>query len=178
MHPLHITIGRIILGGDLPGCQVILGKDCGGDQYVQLFCDGRAEFATRLCSVDAIIIRDGKVVVIIEVEESDMRPVVLCGKVLVSALAVNFNHQGTCYPIAADASFVQVIDTRKLKPNSSKLAQCWHLAELIRSNLQNHDRKMAYDIFHGDIAEFERPEAQRELQEHPRAAYSAGEAPS
>jgi hypothetical protein len=175
MHPLHILIGNIILGAAMSGCEVILGKDCGGDQNIQLLCSSEAEMATRFCSVDAIILKNGQVITIIEIEESDKRPVALCGKVLVSALAANFNHQGTRYPIAAHASFVQVIDTRKLKRNSSKLAQCWHLAELIRSNLQNHDRKMAYEIFHGNITEFERPEAQQELQDHLRAACSTAE---
>ena len=31
-------------------------------------------------------------------------------------------------------------------------------------------RKMKYDIFHGDIAEFERPEPQQELRDHIYAA--------
>jgi hypothetical protein len=85
MHLLHILIGEIILGAELTGCEPILGKDCGGDQYIQLFCDSRSEMATRFCSVDAIVLKDGQVKIIIEIEESDIRPAALSGKLFVSA---------------------------------------------------------------------------------------------
>ena len=154
------------LGAALSGCQVILGKDCGGAQYIQLFCNSRAEFATRLCSVDAVVIKGGEVVAIIEIEESDIRPMALCGKVSVSAHASYFIHRRQAHPIAHRVAFVQVIDTKKLSEGSSKVAQCQNLLELNRNSLSAGDKDVAYDIFHGDIAEFERPEAQRELQEH------------
>jgi hypothetical protein len=166
MHLLHILIARIILEADLPDCEVILGNDCGGDQYIQLFCEGRAESATRLCSVDAIVLKGGNVIAIIEIEESDIRPMALCGKVLVSILARQFVHRGQSYPIAAHASFVQVVDSRKLSSRSSKSAQCERLIISIRDLLSKSGRNMEYDIFFGDIAEFERPEAQQELQQH------------
>lgn len=172
MHPLHITIAKIILETKMSGCHVILGKDCGGDQNIQLFCKCEAEMATRFCSVDAIVLKDGKVVIVIEIEESDIRPAALCGKVLVSALAQHFIHRGKAYPIAPHANFIQVIDTKDLPPNSSKLPQCQHLIELIRTTLSTSGRDMEYDIFHGDVAEFERAEAQQELQDHVCAAVS------
>jgi len=175
MHPLHIIIGKIILGAELSGCQVILGKDCGGDQNIQLFCKDEAGYATRFCSVDAIVLKDGKVKVIIEIEESDIRPMALCGKAFVSALAPHFIHQGKSYPIAPHAFFIQVIDTKELSPRSSKLPQCRHLIELVREALSTSGRNMEYDIFHGDIAEFERPESRRELQDHLRIACSLSE---
>jgi hypothetical protein len=172
MHPLHVTIAKIIMRTQMTGCQVILGKDCGGDQNIQLFCNTEAEMATRFCSVDAIVLKDGKVIVVIEIEESDIRPVALCGKVLVSALAPHFIHREKDYPVAPHASFIQVIDTKDLSPNSSKLPECRHLIELIRSTLSTSGRNMEYDIFHGDAAEFERREAQQELHDHLRAASS------
>ena len=172
MHLLHILIGKIILDAELTGCEPILGKDCGGDQYVQLFCDSRAEMATRFCSVDAVVLKDGQVKIIIEIEESDIRPVALTGKVIISAQASHYIHQRKSYPIAPRASFIQVIDTKKLSPESSKLAQCRNLIELIRNTLSASGRNMEYDIFHGDIAEFERPEAPQELHDHLRAASS------
>jgi hypothetical protein len=98
MHLLHILIGEIILGAKLSGWEPILGKDCGGDRYIQLFCNSRAEMATRFCSVDAVVLKDGKVKIIIEIEESDIRPMALSGKVFVSALATHFNHRRNSYP--------------------------------------------------------------------------------
>ena len=173
MHLLHILIGEIILGAALSGCGPILGKDCGGDQYIQLFCNSRAKMATRFCSVDAIVMKDGKVKTIIEIEESDIRPMALSGKVFVSSLATHFNHGGKSYPIAPHVSFIQIIDTKKLSPGSSKLLQCEHLREGIRNSISLTGGSVKdYEIFHGDIAEFERVEAQREFQEYLRAASS------
>jgi hypothetical protein len=170
MHPLHILIGKIILGTAMEGCQVILGKDCGGEQNIQLFCNGQAVMATRFCSVDAIVLKDGQVKVIVEIEESDIRPVALSGKLTISAVARHFIHRSEDYPIAPHASFVQVIDTRKLSARSSKLAQCGNLKESIKDMVWASGRRMEYDIFHGDVAEFERAEAQQELRDHLRAA--------
>ena len=172
MHPLHKLIAKIILETELPGAHPVLGKDCGGDQQIQLFCNGQAARATRFCSVDAAVLKDGEVKIIIEIEESDIRPTALCGKVFVSAHASHFIHRGKSYPIAAHASFMQVIDTRKLSPRSSKLTQCSHLTELIRNTLSANDRHMEYDIFYGDVAEFEQMEPRQELQNHLRAAGS------
>lgn len=172
MHPLHKLIGEIIRATEIPDCQPILGKDCGGNHNIQLFCSENAELATRFCSIDAAVLKNGEVKAVFEIEESDIRPVALCGKIFVSAHSSHFVHRGKRYPIASCCSFVQVIDTKKLPSRSSKLAQCWNLAELIRITLSTDRRKMGYDIFHGDIAEFERPEAQQELQAHLRAATS------
>jgi hypothetical protein len=173
MHLLHIVIGKIILAAELTGCEPILGKDCGGYQNIQLFCDSRAGMATRFSSVDAVVLKDGQVKIIIEIEESDIRPVALSGKLFVSAHTSHFIRRGKRYPIAPRASFIQVIDTRKLSPYSSKLAQCRNLIELMRNTLLASGRNIEYDIFHGDIAEFERPEAQQELHDHLRAASSS-----
>lgn len=172
MHPLHKLISEIVVGAEIPGGQPLLGKDCGGDQHIQLFCIGKAARATRFCSIDAAMLKDEEVKVIIEIEESDMRPMALCGKVFVSALASHFIHRGKMYPIAANASFIQVIDTRKLSSLSSKLTQCVHLRESIRNTISTIGN-LQYEIFHSDIAEFERAEAQRELQDHLREAVLA-----
>jgi len=170
MHPLHIIIAKIILGTKMAGCQVILGKDCGGDQNIQLFCKCEAEMATRFCSVDAIVLKNGQVKVIVEIEESDIRPVALSGKAFVSSHASYFIHRNQSFPIAFGASFVQVIDTRKLSKRSSKLTQCQYLRDAIRSTLSKNGNIRHYEVFHGDIAEFERPGPQQELRDHIRTA--------
>ena len=90
-----------------------------------------------------------------------------------STLATYFNHRRKSYPIAPHASFIQVIDTKKLSPGSSKLLQCQHLREGIRSSISLTGGSVKdYEIFHGDIGEFGRVEAQREFQEYLRAASS------
>jgi hypothetical protein len=173
MHPLHKLIGEIILATEIPDCQAILGKDCGGSQHIQLFCNGQAASATRFCSADAAVFKDDAVKVLIEIEESDIRPVALCGKVFASALVSHSNHRGKSYPVAPGVSFIQVIDTSKLSSRSSKLAQCLYLRESVRNRISISGGSLQhYEIFHGDIAEFERTEAQRELQDYLREAVS------
>lgn len=166
MHLLHTLIAKIILETDLPDCEVILGNDCGGDQYIQLFCNDRGTRASRFCSIDAMIVQKGNAKVLVEIEESDIRPVALCGKVFVAAHSSHFIHKGKAFPIAPSASFVQVIDTKNLSERSSKLDQCRYLRGAICNTLSKNGTIRDYEIFHGDIAEFERLEAQQELRDH------------
>jgi len=173
MHPLHVLIGKIILlmEMEIPDCRVILGKDCGGNQNIQLFCSENAERATHFCSVDATILLAGQVVAILEIEEEGgIRPGNLFGKVFASAHASHFIDGGETSSIASGCAFVQVIDTGNLPRSSKKLEQCLHLSESIKPALMACPTKLAYQIFYGDLAEFERPEAQQELQDHLRAA--------
>src|ERR1700733_3166050 len=173
MHPLHRLIAQILVGTEMVGGQPLLGKDCGGNQHIQLFCGGQAARATRFCSVDAIVLKEGKVKIVIEIEERDIRPTALCGKVVVSCLASHFIHQGTSFPLAEDDMFLQVMDTSKLSSNASKLDQCRYLNEAIRKTLSTGVGNLReYELFYGDIAEFERPEAQLELRDSLRDATS------
>jgi len=166
MHPLHNLIGQILVGTEMAGGEPLLGKDCGGDQYIQLFCNERAARASRFCSIDAAVRKNGELKTIIEIEETDIRPIALCGKAFASALASHFIHKGVIYPIAARATFIQIIDTSKLSSRSSKLDQCRYLLESVRKTLSTIGGSLrGYEIFHGDIAEFESAAAQLELRD-------------
>lgn len=167
MHPLHKLIGKILTTMQIPEGRVILDMACGGDQHIQLFCTDRASRESRYCFVDAAILQHDKVKVIFEIEESDIRPAALCGKVFVSALASYFIHRSVEYPMAEKTAFVQIIDTRKLSPDSSKIDQCRYLSQSIVDSLQLLGKPLQnYQIFHGDIAEFQSAKAQEELREH------------
>jgi hypothetical protein len=173
MHPLHKLIGQILVRTEMESGEPLLGKDCGGDQHVQLFCNNRAARASRFCSIDAAVRTNDELKIIIEIEESDIRPVALLGKVSASARASHCIHKRVIYPIAARAPFIQVIDTRKLSSRSSKLDQCRYLLESVRNTLSTTGGSLrGYEIFHRDIAEFERPAAQSELQDSLREAIS------
>jgi hypothetical protein len=136
MHKLHVWIGEILKEIGVPGCEVILGKDCGGDNSIQLFCKDWPAMATRFLLPDAAVLKDGELKGIVEIEESDIRPLALSGKVFASAFASHSSYRGTTYPVAAYAFFVQVIDTSKLSARSSKLAQCSYLRESIRDTMR------------------------------------------
>jgi hypothetical protein len=163
VHPLHRLIGEIIAAAPIPDGKVILDAACGGKQNIQLFCADNATNRTRYCKVDAAVLKNNQVKVILEIEESDIRPVALCGKAFISALASYFIHRKVKYPMAERAFFVQVID----KSPDSKLDQCLYLSDSINTALLRLNTHLqGYQIFHGDVAEFEKPPAQEELREH------------
>lgn len=174
MHPLHELIANIVADAKTQDVRAVFGKDCGGTQKIQLFCTNRATRENLFCEVDAVVLKRDEVKVIVEIEETDIRPVALCGKVFASALASHFIDESGVYPMAERVSFVQVIDTKKLSPSSSKLRQCVNLAASIQPHIEEVGRSMqSYQIFYGDLAEFERSKPQRELVEYLLDAVSA-----
>jgi len=85
-HPLHEIIGDCINANEFPGCKIVKSQDCGGHQDVPLFCSEVKSRKTRYCLVDMLMMKDDKIRVIIEIEESDVKPTQICGKFLASAL--------------------------------------------------------------------------------------------
>lgn len=161
LSPLHKLIGGIIQDVEAPNSQLILDPLCGGTHMIQLFFTDEASFATRACCVDAAIIVDGRVKVIVEVEETGLRPVQLCGKVFVCLLASHFIHRGTRYPLAESVGFIQVI---RLHNEIHKLSQCRQLRQSIRDILARvNGRVTTYEIFHWHESEFESEKDRQEL---------------
>jgi trans-aconitate methyltransferase len=169
-HPLHRLIGEIVSQVHVTNAEVVLDMACGGQQKVQLFCSEERSFQSCLCHVDAAILFNDRLKVIIEIEESDIRPVHLCGKVFVTALATHFIHRTKCRQMADNVSFIQVIDTSNKSENASKLPQCRFLESRIQNLLHSASINMRYDIFYGGIAQFQGIEDQTELLEHIRHA--------
>src|SRR5579862_4308056 len=98
-HPLHKKIGDIVklIEDEIPNTKVVLDTACGGTQHVQLFCKAVACCETRLCKVDILVLYNDLFRVILEIEESDIRPVNICGKASVSSLATHFIDKNTSY---------------------------------------------------------------------------------
>ena len=88
-HPLHREIG-MALKNYFDNQGLILDPACGGNQNIPLFLKGQKSNKTEICNVDAAIIRNNKVKVIIEIEESTITPTQICGKLLTSILAKNY----------------------------------------------------------------------------------------
>jgi len=155
-HNLHKTIGSIISDA-FPELEVVKDQACGGDQLVSLFSNEQKSRGTKYADVDMIILKDGKVKVIIEIEESDIRPVYICGKFLVSALSKYFIHDRYGV-IEMDDSvlFLQILDSSKLKHDrTSKLEQFKNLEKSIQSVIPFKDSCIgSYRIFYGDVSEF------------------------
>jgi len=94
-HPLHKKVGEILKKLDNQKYEVILDPACGGNQNIPLFLTKRKANDTEICNVDGLVMnrKIDEVIAIIEIEESNITPVHLCGKFLVSALAKYFIHE-------------------------------------------------------------------------------------
>ena len=138
-HPLHDIIGQYLCSIPLSqNDKLLLAPECGGYHNLPLFSSSQRARVTQYCNVDALILQNNKIRIIFEIEESGLLPTKICGKFLTSALSTNLihnilNNQST--PLANKVCFIQVIDSSKLPPNSSKIQQGGNLEASIQSIL-------------------------------------------
>lgn len=167
-HPLHKIIGDIIQESELPNCAIIKDPACGGEQNIPLFCVDKKSNKTEYCNVDLLILKDNRIRVIIEIEETNITPTQTFGKFLTSALSSHFIHRTqNNVPIGMgnSVSFIQILDTSKLKEDkTAKFGQWKHIEESIRNILPVRDSKISdYKIFFGNINDFAREDKKREI---------------
>ena len=65
-----------------------------------------------------LVLKGNKVRLIVEIEESDVKPTQVCGKFLCSALSRYYIHEAegnTPVEMSANVAFIQVVDTSGLK---------------------------------------------------------------
>lgn len=157
MHELHSTIGKTIDEARVPECKVIRDRACGGDQNIPLFCCAEKSRETEYCDVDLLVVRDNKVRVIVEIEESDVTPIQICGKLFASALSSHFIHdKWGAVEMSDSVFFIQVLDTSRLKLNETSKTEQWkRLEQSIRSVLPvKHSRICCYRMFQGNAKDF------------------------
>jgi len=134
LHELHMAIGDLVEDGLGERAQLVRDQACGGDQQIPLFCSEEKSNKTKYCNVDLLVIQDRKIRVIVEIEESDVKPTQICGKFLTSALARYYIHETEDdVPIGMHESvtFIQVVDTSNLKSKSLKPYQWKNLESSI-----------------------------------------------
>jgi len=157
-HKLHKVIADCINRTNLPNCRIIRDPACGGHQNIPLFYSNIQSRKTRYSIVDILILKNNKIKVIIEIEESDVTPVRICGKFLTSALSSHFIHESEKnIPIEMDksATFIQILDSSRLKKGSSKIDQWNYLKESINSILPMKDsRILKYKLLYGKTKDF------------------------
>jgi hypothetical protein len=114
------------------------------------FLLGKNEF----CNVDMIVLKQDKIRLIIEIEESNVKPTQVCGKFLTSTLAKYFIHNSKDNrPIEMDesVSFIQVLDISKLVKKTKKIMQWKQLETSINSILPlKNSRIITYRILTTD----------------------------
>ena len=161
VHKLHKAVAECIKSYDLPkDCELLRDPACGGDQNIPLFSSDSKSRATRYSVVDMIILKDEKIKVIIEIEESDRTPIRICGKFLASALSKYFIHEFRGNkPIEMDKSvtFIQVCSTKNLKPGSAKEKQWVNLKDSINTLLESNNLSICrYELLPGKPKDFKK----------------------
>ena len=156
-HPLHKIIGDFINDGTLPNCKIIKDTACGGNQNIPLFCSKERSNQTEYCNVDLLILKDNKIRVIVEIEEANIKPTQICGKFLTSALSAYFIHDS--YGVIEtdeSVSFIQILDTSKLKKDkTSKIEQWKNMEKSIKNIIPIKGSKInKYKLFFEDASDF------------------------
>lgn len=148
VHKLHKEIGENLkLLNFEKNSKLILDQACGGIQHIPLFINKNKSNKTEICNVDALILKDQKIKVIIEIEEANIKPTQILGKFMTSALSKYYIHNNELRNIEMDENvlFIQVLDTTKLKENkTSKFGQFKHIAEAIENILPIKDSKINF----------------------------------
>ena len=139
VHPLHQAVADAIAARLESKFELIRDPACGGSQHLPLFIGTRKARDTRMCCVDLLILSGGRIVAIIEIEESGFLPTKICGKFLQAALADHFIHdlrQEGLVPYSDRVLFMQVLDgSACLKEKSRKEAQGQQIMDRIRALL-------------------------------------------
>ena len=134
-HPLHRAVADTIADSISSDYELLRDPACGGSQQLPLFVGRRKARDTRLCCVDLLVVRNGAIRAIVEIEESGFLPTKICGKFLQAALADQFIHDTqTEGPLAYGEAvlFLQVlVSSACLKVGTRKDLQ----GELIRNKI-------------------------------------------
>jgi len=158
-HPLHKKVGELITDSIFPAVKVIKDPACGGSQHIPLFCSNKRSRETEYCNVDLLISVDGRIKVIIEIEEANIKPTQILGKFLTSALSSYFIHESEnneCIGMANSVLFIQILDTSKLKMDkTSKIRQWKRIEESIQNIIPAKWSKIDhYKLFYGSYSDF------------------------
>lgn len=128
MDSLHKVIGELvdIVLKEHPSSGVDAKKDSacaveGHNLPLYLLQAGRQE--DNLCNVDMLLMKDDKVAVIFEIEESNDKPVHIFGKYLAPASCSSYIYKpgNEFVPFSESVMFIQVLDTSSLSAGTYKI---------------------------------------------------------
>lgn len=155
LHSMHEEIAEIFNAALPPNYILIKDEACGGKQHIPLFCTAKKSRETEYCNVDLLVLKEKKIGIIVEIEESNVKPTQICGKFLTSALASHYIHSamknepvGMVDPV----TFIQIMDTSGLvKERTSKYKQWKALEASINKIIPLKNSKIAkYRLFTTD----------------------------
>ncbi|MCX7863391.1 MAG: hypothetical protein N2449_10400 [Bacteroidales bacterium] len=133
---------------------IILDKACGGSQNIQLFLSSKKTSFYRVCKVDILILVNNEIKFIIEIDESNIKPVNILGKFFASAIADCYIDKNNIYSKSNQVCFIQIISAKSLKKNSNnskKPKQFQNIKKKVNELLQNSNCQLGniikYKIF-------------------------------
>jgi len=155
-HPLHELISELANEAIPSYCTKVIDPACQGDQCIPLFCSDHRSLETRICNVDLLVLHSNRIRLIVEIEESNVKPTQIAGKFLTSALASHFihdRHGDSAISKDQRVVFFQFVDTTRLKVKSAKRRQWRNIERSIQSILPLGGIE-EYRLFCGDTEEF------------------------
>ena len=161
---IHKKIGRAFqeFVSKYPNLTLLQDPACEGKQHIPLVCNPIKSRENEFCHVDMMVLKNDKIKPIVEIEESNVKPTKVCGKLMTSALAKYYIHNSkNNRPIEMDESvtFLQILDTSKLVKEKTKKIMQWKLLESSINNVLplKNSRIATYRIFTTDeLSELDR----------------------
>lgn len=158
IHPFHRAVGALVIPENFPkssgGLKILKDRACDEEgRRISLYNRDEKPRA-RYDDVDILITIDRKAKAIIEIEESNVKPIQIFGKFFASVFS-NFyldkeGRKKQYSPIADHVLFIQALDSSKLKAASKKTAQWNQINESIQSVLETFFKgKWQYRLFIG-----------------------------
>jgi len=165
-HKLHMLV-KMIVESSLPeGCEARFDSACNEKesdsfkQHLPLFNSDIKANENVFCNVDILILKNGMISVIMEIEESGILPTKICGKFLTSALSSEHIHDlddNEPVKFSDNILFIQVLcHTNTSQEEKSKLRQKWgNLEESINAILPLKGSSVKkYRLLYGRLDDF------------------------
>jgi hypothetical protein len=157
-HKLHLAVGNLIDDAiKITGVEVVRDSACGGKQHIPLFL-GEKGRGNVLTNVDLMILKDGKIKVIVEIEESDLAPLHICGKFLAPLLCETYIHSTKGNEkIGMDKAvmLIQILNNFKLSEGTKKEEQGKNLEKAIIKFITDEKFPIKrYKIIYGSVDSF------------------------
>ncbi len=126
-HKLHLKVAHEIINSINDNkIEIIRDEACGGEQHIPLFYSSEKARKTEFSNPDIMILKENKIKIVIEIEESNILPNHIFGKFL-SLVLVNYyihnNNENLPIVKSDDVYFIQVLSKKRLKQKSKKIEQ-------------------------------------------------------
>jgi len=163
-HRFHKIIGGIFndMGLAKNKFKIVMDKSCGGEHNHKnsLYNAPHRSNGNRFSDVDILILAEGKVKVIIEIEESNVKPIHLFGKFLAGAMSSYYIHStrdDSPAEFADGVLFLQLLNSSGLSGEiNTKYKQWENIKQAIQAVIASGGTKVGrYELIYGVEREFD-----------------------